>query len=128
MSTSNKTQHKLKRRDDRHRRVRAKVAGVALRPRLCVFRSNKHISVQLIDDKKGATLAACDDLKIAAGTTEAKDGLSSKCALAFAVGLEIAKKAQQLKITGAVFDRGGYRYHGRVKSLADGARQGGLEF
>ena len=117
--------------------MRAKVSGVAESPRLCVFRSNKHIVAQLIDDQKGLTLAVCSDSvgkaegkksgaadKVKAGAGE----LSGKCAAAFEVGEAIAKKAQGLKTKKVVFDRGGYRYHGRVKSLAEGARKGGLEF
>lgn len=130
MSISNKAKHKSQRRINRHRRVRARIFGVASMPRLCVFRSNRHIFVQLIDDKAGKTLAACDDLKISdVGKKEAKSGeLSGKCAVAFGVGRAIALKAKELKIDRAIFDRGGYRYHGRVKNVAEGARQGGLQF
>ena len=130
MSISNKTKHKAERRINRHRRVRAKVFGVASMPRLCVFRSNRHIFAQLIDDKAGKTLAACDDLKMPeAVKKEAKNKeLSGKGAAAFGVGRQIALKAKELKIDRAVFDRGGYRYHGRVKNLAEGARQEGLQF
>jgi len=130
MSIRNKIKHKLQRKDDRHRRVRAKIAGTALKPRLCVFRSNKHIFAQLIDDQKGAVLAIANDLKAAGKKTTTKDKaeLSGKRASAFEVGEAIAQKGLGLKIKQAVFDRGGYRYHGRVKSLAEGARKGGLEF
>lgn len=140
MKIRNKTNHKLQRKADRHRRVRAKVSGTAAAPRLCVFRSNRHILAQLIDDDKRVTLAVCSDLekggrkaavkktvtveKTKAGAVE----LTGKQASAFEVGEAIAKKAQELKTKKVVFDRGGYRYHGRVKSLADGARKGGLEF
>ncbi len=99
-------------RKRRHRRVRAKIKGTAKVPRLCVFRSNKHLYAQLIDDEKGKTLVSVSDL-------EAKD--SKK------IGLLIAEKALAKKINKVVFDRGGYKYHGRVKSLAEGAREGGLK-
>lgn len=109
----------------RHRRVRGKVHGTADRPRLNVFRSLKHIYAQMVDDDKGATL-------ICASTVEAsyrepgKNGGNIKAAEA--VGEVIAKKAIEAGITKVVFDRGGYKYHGRVKSLAEAARKGGLEF
>ncbi len=129
MSIRTQIKHKLEQKAKRQRRVRATISGTAARPRLCVFRSNSHISAQLIDDQKGVTLAVCDDKKIAKTKIEAKKGeLSGKQARAFAVGMEIANKAQGLKTKQIVFDRAGYRYHGRVKSLAEGARKGGLEF
>ena len=128
MSIRNKIKQKLERNNARHARVRAKISGTDLRPRLCVFRSNKHISAQLIDDQKGVTLAVCNDIGAAKKDKAAADGLAGKCAAAFAVGMAIAGKAQGLKSKQVVFDRGSYRYHGRVKSLADGARKGGLEF
>lgn len=117
----------MDRKTSRHARVRAKVSGTQLKPRLCVFRSNKHITVQLIDDQKGVTLAVCDD-SAAKKDAAVSEKLSGKCAKAFAVGIAIAEKAQGLKTKKVVFDRGSYRYHGRVKSLAEGARKGGLEF
>lgn len=94
----------------RHKRVRAKIHGTAETPRLCVFRSNKHIYAQVIDDDKGKTLA------------------SAKGEDAKKVGTEVAEKAVGLKITKIVFDRAGYKYHGRVKALADAAREKGLKF
>ena len=108
---------------ERHKRVRAKVSGTKEIPRLNVFRSAKHISVQIIDDVEGKTLVSCSsmekDLKITnGGNIEA----------AKAVGAEIAKRAKKAKITKVVFDRGGYLYHGRVEALADAARENGLEF
>jgi len=137
MNIRNKTKLKIQRKSDRHRRVRAKISGIAVSPRLCVFRSNKHIVAQLIDDQKGVTLAVCGDSvkksdvkKTVLGDkvkTEAGE-LKGKCAIAFEVGQAIAKKAYEMKTKKVVFDRGGYRYHGRVKSLAEGARKGGLEF
>jgi len=137
MNIRNKTKLKIQRKSDRHRRVRAKISGIASSPRLCVFRSNKHIAAQLIDDQKGVTLAVCgdsvkkSDAKKTVSSNNVKieaDELKGKCATAFKVGEAIAKKAQELKTKKVVFDRGGYRYHGRVKSLAEGARKGGLEF
>ena len=108
---------------ERHKRVRAKVSGTKDIPRLNVFRSAKHISVQIIDDVEGKTLVSCStmdkDLKITnGGNIEA----------AKIVGAEIAKRAKKAKITKVVFDRGGYLYHGRVEALADAARENGLEF
>ena len=108
---------------ERHKRVRAKVSGTKDIPRLNVFRSAKHISVQIIDDVNGVTLVSASsmdkDLKITnGGNIEA----------AKIVGAEIAKRAKKAKITKVVFDRGGYLYHGRVAALADAARENGLEF
>jgi len=112
----------------RHRRVRAKVQGTPERPRLAVHRSLKHIYVQAIDDVSGRTLAAASsnepDFR-AQQTTEAHGG---NVGGAKRVGQVIAERAREHGITRVVFDRGGYPYHGRVKSLADGAREGGLEF
>lgn len=106
----------------RHRRVRGKVSGTAQRPRLNVFRSTNHIYAQLIDDVKGVTLTAASTLdKEIAGYGGNKEAAKK-------VGLLIAKKAADKGITEVVFDRGGYIYHGRVKELAEGAREGGLKF
>ena len=104
----------------RHKRVRAKVAGSAERPRLNVFRSLKHIYVQVIDDNTGKTLAA-------ASSHEVKSK-GDKKTLAQEVGKLAAKKALDVGIKQVTFDRGGYQYHGRVKELADAARAAGLEF
>lgn len=108
-------------RERKHARVRAKVSGTKDCPRLCVFRSNKHIEAQLIDDVRGATLVSASSvqLKLASG---------SNIEAAKAVGAELAKKAKEAKITTVVFDRGGYVYHGRVAALAEAAREGGLKF
>lgn len=105
----------------RHRRVRGKISGTAARPRLDVFRSAKHIYAQLIDDEAGVTLAAA--------STMDKDfsGNGGNIDAATQVGKNIAKKALEKGITEVVFDRGGFVYHGRVKALADGAREGGLK-
>ena len=117
----NKNKDRLK----RHKRVRRKVSGTASTPRLSVYRTLNHIYAQLIDDTKGNTLVTASTLdKELKGTFEGMD----KKAMAFAVGELLAKKAKSKKITAVVFDRGGYLYTGRVASLADGARKGGLEF
>ena len=110
-------------RQARHSRIRNKVSGTATCPRLSVFRSNKQISVQLIDDENGVTLVSASsldkDLNIAnGGNVEA----------AKIIGAEIAKRANKANIKEVVFDRGGYLYHGRVKALAEAARENGLEF
>ncbi|MBI4298371.1 MAG: 50S ribosomal protein L18 [Chloroflexi bacterium] len=109
----------------RHRRVRKVVSGTTEKPRLLVFRSLKHIHSQLIDDSKGHTLAAASSLD-----TEIKDKKNGtpKTAISRLVGSLIAKRAIEAGISQVVFDRGGYKYHGRVKALADGAREGGLIF
>ena len=106
----------------RHKRVRAKISGTAARPRLCVYRSNAHISAQIIDDVACVTLVSA--------STQEKDfeGIGSDQAAARKVGALLAEKAQAKGITEVVFDRGGYLYHGRVSELADGAREGGLKF
>jgi len=104
-----------------HNRIRSKVKGTTERPRLSVFRSNAHIYAQLIDDNQGVTICASSDLDI-------KKGKSSKSSVARSVGSDIAKKAKEKKIGSAVFDRGGFKYHGRIKEVAEGAREGGLKF
>lgn len=103
----------------RRKRVRAKVSGTADRPRLSVNRSLKHIACQLIDDVAHVTIAAASDRKVKTGT---------KTERAKAIGTEIAQLAKGKGITKVVFDRAGRRYHGRVKAVAEGAREGGLEF
>ncbi len=108
----------------RHRRVRKKIHGTAERPRLAVHRSNKHLSVQLIDDDAGHTLAA-------ASTTEADlraAGTGGSIAAAARVGTLIAERAKAAGVEQVVFDRGGYRYHGRIAAVATAAREAGLEF
>ena len=106
----------------RHRRVRAKISGTAERPRLNVFRSSKHIYAQLIDDVNGVTLA------YASSMDKGFEGNGGNIEAARKVGELIAKNAVDKGITEVVFDRGGYLYHGRVKELADGARENGLKF
>ena len=113
----------MERRLARHRRVRRKVAGTAERPRLGVFRSNRGVFAQLIDDEAGHTLVSADWIALR------RSGFSgSKTDQAAAVGKLLAERAQAAGIRQAVFDRGGYLYHGRVKALAEAAREGGLEF
>jgi large subunit ribosomal protein L18 len=106
----------------RHRRVRGKVHGTAERPRLVVFRSNSGIEAQLVDDNEGNTLAAASWLHLK------KSFKGNKTQQAAEVGKLLAEKAKQANLERAVFDRGGYLYHGRVKALADAAREGGLKF
>jgi large subunit ribosomal protein L18 len=113
------TSHELRRR--RHRRVRKAIGGTAERPRLVVFRSNRGIFAQLVDDNAGRTLASASwlDLEKFKGT---------KTEQAAEVGKRLAKAAKESGVDEVVFDRGGFLYHGRVKALADGAREGGLKF
>ena len=109
----------------RHRRVRKSVLGTADRPRLCIFRSLRAVYAQVVDDERGATLVQANSLEPALR----QDGKASGNAnAARAVGKTIAERAAAAGISRVVFDRGGYIYHGRVKALADGAREGGLEF
>ena len=117
-----KSRNKL--RKERHRRVRTKVHGSADRPRLNIFRSNKHIYAQLIDDQAGRTLATASSLDASSGSSAG----GSDIAAAEKVGTLLAQRALDCGIKEVIFDRGGYRYHGRVKALAEAAREGGLEF
>lgn len=110
-------------RDRRRAKIRAKIKGTAARPRLVVFRSQRSIYGQIIDDQKRVTLAAVSDYNLGEG-----DRKLSKTERANLVGKELAKRAEKQGIKAIVFDRAGYRYHGRVKALADGAREGGLKF
>lgn len=112
----------------RHARIRAKIIGTAEVPRLSVFRSNKHIVAQLIDDTAGKTLIFASDAMGDAGSGKKRATKQKSKVSAETVGTMLAKKAVEKKITKVVFDRGGYSYHGRVRSLADGARKGGLIF
>ena len=106
----------------RHKRVRGKISGTSERPRLAVYRSNAHISAQIIDDVNGVTL-------VSANTYEKSfEGIGSNKAAARKVGNTLAKRALEKGISAVVFDRGGYIYHGRVSELAEGAREGGLNF
>jgi large subunit ribosomal protein L18 len=106
-------------RDRRRKRIRSKVIGTTERPRLSVFKSNAFIYAQIINDETGKTLAAASSLKTSKGT---------KTESSMNVGIEVAKLAKTAGITKVVFDRGGFNYTGRIRALADGARQGGLEF
>ncbi len=114
-----KAVYKTMKRKRRHGRVRAKVSGTNVRPRLSVFRSNRYIYAQIIDDREKRTLVSFSDLKMTEGTKKER---------AYAVGKELAKRAKAKGIESVVFDRGGYLYTGRVKALAEGAREGGLTF
>jgi len=111
-----------KQRQKRHRRVRGKVAGTSQRPRLNVFRSRAHIYAQVIDDANGVTLCA------ASSAEKGFDGPNGNADAAKKVGKAIADRAREKGVEIVVFDRGGYLYHGRVKALAEGAREGGLQF
>lgn len=117
---TNKQAFKYNKLQLRKHRVRSRITGTADRPRLAVSRSSKQIYAQIIDDTQGKTLAAADSLKLKAK--------GNKTEVAAAVGKEIAKLAQEKKISTVVFDRSGYRYHGRVKALAEAAREQGLAF
>ncbi|MBU3964381.1 50S ribosomal protein L18 [Patescibacteria group bacterium] len=110
-------------RIQRHNRVRGRISGKKDCPRLCVFRSASHIYAQLIDDDIQKTLVSASDVEIKKDKEE-----KGKIGIAFKTGELIAEKAKEKKITKVVFDRGGYKYHGRVKALAEGARKGGLKF
>jgi large subunit ribosomal protein L18 len=110
----------------RHVRVRRKISGTADRPRLAVYRSNRHIYAQLIDDVAGRTLVSASDADAGAAGSSGDGGAGAKTAAAKAVGLLLAERAKQAGVERAVFDRGGRLYHGRVAALADGAREGGL--
>lgn len=114
---------KIQRRKRIQMRIRKRLSGTTERPRLSVFRSNKQISVQIIDDIKGVTLLSASSL-----VKEIAEKPGKKSEKAAMVGKLIADKAKEAGITQVVFDRGGYLYHGRVKSLADAAREGGLKF
>src|SRR4051794_5203283 len=115
--------HRLSSREKRHRRVRATVIGTPERPRLNVYRSLNHIYAQVIDDSKGHTLAAAST-----NESEMRSQEATKVDQAKAVGKLVAQRATEAGIKSVVFDRGGYQYHGRIKALADGAREAGLDF
>lgn len=120
-----KHKDKKEQRQKRHLRVRAKLSGTAEKPRLAVYRSEKHIYAQLIDDTKGITLVSAStvDKELKNSVEKTWDVQAAK-----RVGKLIAEKATAKGISSVVFDRGGFKFHGRVKSLADGAREGGLQF
>lgn len=118
MATMNKNTQRIR----RHGRVRGKVSGTSERPRLAVFRSNKHLYAQVIDDTKGHTVAASSDRAITGSDTKPMKEV------AVLIGADIAKKAQAAGITTVVFDKGGFTYSGNISALAQGAREGGLTF
>jgi len=120
-----RSKRKTARRLRRHRRVRHKVVGTEQRPRLCVRRSLRHIYAQIVDDMAGRTLVAASTL-----SPEVREACSgaNKSAAAGLVGKELARKAVEAGLGKVAFDRGGYKYHGRVRALAEGAREGGLTF
>ncbi len=113
---------KLEHRKRRQRRVRKKIMGTAERPRLAVFRSNKHIYVQAIDDISGTTLVSASTME-----TGLRGGATSTVAGAKQVGQLVGQRAKQKNIDSVVFDRGGFKYHGRIAAIAEGAREAGLE-
>src|SRR5687768_15179415 len=123
MTSMTKDRRRLRVR--RHYRVRKKVMGTAERPRLAVFRSNKHIVAQVIDDRSGRTLAAASTLE---GDVRSAGGATGNKTAAASIGKLVAERAKAAGVTTVVFDRGGFMYHGRVAALADAAREAGLEF
>jgi len=114
---------KVASRNRRHRRVRKHVRGTPSRPRLSVFRSTRHVYAQVIDDVTGQTIASASTME-----KDTRSGATANVAAAKAVGQRIGERAKAVGITTVVFDRGGFRYHGRVAAVADGARAAGLEF
>lgn len=115
----NKIKSKNLRVERRGKRVRARISGTALKPRLSVFRSLTHVYAQLINDELGVTLASASDSEVKVGKTKVEK--------AFEVGKLLAEKAKAVKINEAVFDRGAFKYHGSVKAIAEGAREGGIK-
>ncbi|OGM21252.1 50S ribosomal protein L18 [Candidatus Woesebacteria bacterium RIFCSPHIGHO2_01_FULL_38_9b] len=120
--------NKIASRQIRRKRIRDKVEGTKLRPRLSVFRSNKHIYTQIIDDEKGLTLVSANDLELVKKGTSNNSEKISKAVISEKVGELLAEKSLKKKIDKVVFDRSGYKYHGRVKAVAEGARKKGLKF
>lgn len=125
-----KNQQKLKQfhRERRRARIRARVFGTAEQPRLAVFKSALHIYAQVIDDVFRKTLVSASDLKLKSKKVSAKDGLDAKVAKAYEVGKLVGELCLSKEIKKVVFDRGGFKYHGRIKAVADGARDAGLQF
>jgi large subunit ribosomal protein L18 len=122
MARNNRRTARIRRKE----RVRKSVKGSDLRPRVCVFRSNKHIYAQVISDETGATLVAASSLSAGGADDPAKE--SKGVAAAKRIGLTLAHKCKEKNITQVVFDRNGFLFHGQIKALADGAREGGLQF
>lgn len=112
----------------RHKKIRKDIIGTKERPRLCVFRSNQHIYAQLVNDETAKVLMSVSDKDLKAKKRPGNTGYPKKSEMAKEVGMAIAKKALENKIEKVVFDRGGFIFHGRVKALAEGAREGGLKF
>jgi len=123
---NNKAEARRIQRHKRHGRVLKKVRGTAERPRLVVFRSLRNMEGQIVDDDRGVTLLGISTQ--AAEAVKTDEEMTSKVAISYAAGRLLAEKARESGIEKIVFDRGGYRYHGRVKAFADGARAGGLDF
>ncbi len=123
MRSIHKPKTRSERRYRRHLRLRKRIRGSATRPRLVVFRSLKHVYAQCVDDDRGVTLVGISDM-----SKEVQRDKPGKVGAAFAVGKLLAEKVKAQGISRVVFDRGGYPFHGRVKAVADGAREGGLEF
>ena len=119
---------KVASRATRHRRVRKKVRGTPARPRLAVYRSNKHIYAQVIDDLSGSTVVSASSIELDGKKVDGKVEKSATVDVAKAIGLRIGARAKDAGITTVVFDRGGFRYHGRIAGVADGAREAGLKF
>jgi large subunit ribosomal protein L18 len=120
-----KNKHKAVRRLRRHKRVRSQVSGTPSKPRLAVYKSVKHIHAQIIDDLAGRTLAAASSVEPVAQAPDVKTGNSKSAAL---VGKLLAERAKKAGVSAVCFDRGGFKFHGRVKALADAAREAGLKF
>lgn len=116
---------KIEKRLRRRKRIRSRVVGTIVRPRLSVFRSNDHIYAQIINDEKGVTLAAASDKEV---IKKGEKKSLTKVEMAFKAGELLAQKLVKKKIKKVVFDRGGFKYHGRIEALAAGAKKGGLEF
>lgn len=120
-----KNKHKAFRRTRRHKRVRGSVSGTPVRPRLAVYKSVRHIHAQIIDDLAGKTLCAASSVEAAAAGGDAKPGNNKSAAI---VGKLLAERAQKAGVTAVCFDRGGFKFHGRVKALAEACREAGLKF
>jgi len=123
-----KLQSRQASRARRHKRIRKTVFGTAERPRLVIYRSLRNIEGQLVDDHEGRTIVGLSTLSLELKNVEAAEDENRRQAKAFAAGKMLAERAKDAGVTSVVFDRGGYKYHGRVKAFADGAREGGLEF
>ena len=120
--------YKKESREKRHRSLRKRIEGTAERPRLAIFRSSRHIYAQVINDLENKTLVGTSDLGLESGKDDAKDDKGGKKTTAKKVGAAIAKKCLEKGIDKVVFDRAGFKYHGRVSALAEGAREAGLKF